>query len=148
MRVNKNREEGAFFEDLVKKRAQSQGLFVKKQYITARPGFNGRLIPVASELDFILCNQSGQVGFFDTKTFANDHFTYSDIKEHQIKTSANWNWWNVPSGLIVWFRGSNRICYYRGAVIETRGPGSRFGLAEAVVLGTWDNFDLKGLLAS
>lgn len=146
MRATDNKLTGSSFEDLFKKQAQRNGLLALQNHLTARMMGAGHLTLIKSELDYKLINQDGAVGYFDCKTYGRDFFYFSQIEEKQISRSVLYNEWNVPSGFIVWFRKSNSINFYTGREINAKGAKARFEPSEGVKLGTFENFDLKGLL--
>lgn len=146
MGVRKNKSEGDIFEELFLKQAQRNGLLPIKNPLSARHTYSGRVQLLKSDLDYKLISQSGRVGFFDCKSFQGAHFDHSAIEPDQIKRAATYNYWNVPSGFVVWFRGINVISFFTGAQIATKGPRTSFRPPEGQILGKFDGFDLKRLL--
>jgi hypothetical protein len=142
-----NKQTGSAFEDLFFKQAQRNGLLVIKNYISAQYTYKGRLQAVPSDLDFKLISQLGQVGYFDAKTYQEDHFVYSQLEEHQLARAVLYNNWSVQSGFVVWLRKVNLVVFFSGHVIARKGPGSRFKFEDGLVLGRWENFDLRPLLS-
>jgi len=125
------------------KRAQMNGLLPKKNELTARYTFGGQYKILKSNLDFTIINQDGVVGFFDAKSYENDHFTYSDIDQQQIQRAAEYNQWKVPSGFIVLFRSVNKICFFSGWELKFAGPRTRFDQTMGIYLGRLENFNMK-----
>lgn len=141
-----NRDSGSAFEDLFFKQAQRNGLLVIKNHYTAKFTYKGRLQIVKGELDFKMISQQGDVGYFDCKSYDGEYFTYSQIDEDQLKRAITYNNWAVPSGFVVWFRKVNLIVFFSGHVIARKGARERFDMEDGLVLGRWDNFNLRPLL--
>lgn len=137
-----NKSNGTYFEKVFFKQAKEQGLFPIQNHITARYIYNGRLQPIKSELDFKLI-KNGITGFFDCKSFENDHFTYSKICPKQLERSNLYNALNVPSGFIVFFRELNQVFFYKGSVIKDLGPGSRLERKNGICLGNISKMNLQ-----
>lgn len=143
--ARENREEGKIFEELFFKQAQRNGLLVMPNYLTCRYTYNGRTQILPGGLDFTLI-KNGVVGFFDCKSFADDHFTFSTLSEHQVKRAVLYNDNRVPAGFVVWFRKIDLVVFFSGHAIECKGPGTRFYTEDGQTLGRFDNFDLKPIL--
>lgn len=141
-----NRDQGALFEAMFKKRAQINGMFAEKNNLAARRLPGGRILVLKSDLDYKLINQAGRVGFFDCKSFIGNKFTYSQLDPDQLKKSETYNYYNVPSGFVVWFRLTNEIVYFNAFKITQRGQGASFTALDGITLGSIENFDLKPLL--
>lgn len=139
-----NRDEGAIFEELFKKQAQRLAMLAEKNHLTAKYiGGPQRIILTKSKLDFTLITQDGRVGFFDCKIISSKHFTYSRIDKDQLTQSTLYNEFNVASGFICWFREENKMVFFKGQEIEAKGPGARFELTDGLLLGRFENFDLR-----
>lgn len=144
--ASSNREQGKAFEELFIRQAQRNGLLVIKNWYTAKFTYTGRLQVVPGELDFKIANQKGRVGYFDCKTYGEDHFIYSDLDKDQVERAVTYNHYRIPSGFIVWFRKSNVVAFYSGHAVKRIGPGSRFLPSDGQRLGSYEEFDLKPLL--
>lgn len=144
--ANKNRDEGNSFEKLFLLQSRRNGLLAEKNNLTARYIPTGRVLVEKSELDFKLINQSGRIGYFDCKSFAKSHFTYSDLDPDQVNRAAKYNFWRVPSGFVVWFRPIDIIAFFTGSQIEQKGPRNRFEPHDGQILGKFHEFDLRLLL--
>lgn len=142
-----NRDQGLLFESMFKDRAQINGMLAEKNHLTARYLPGGRVKVVKSELDYRLINQSGRIGYFDCKSFIGDSFTYSQIDPDQLDRALKYEYWNIPSGFIVWLRSINKVVWFKGTVIQRKGARASFGPEDGVLLGTIENFDLKRLLS-
>lgn len=145
-RVTANREQGNVFEKVFEIQARLSGLFYEKNNLTARFIPGRRPLIIKSELDYKLVNRLGCVGFFDCKSYADDHFDYSVIDPDQLKKSVHYNEWSVPSGFVVCLRSINFVVFYSGITIQTRGPRTRFRASDGLILGSFEKFDLKPLL--
>lgn len=135
MKALRGADFGKQFEEIFEIVARISGLLPIKNHLKAKVGWKGEIRLLKSNLDFMLISQSGQVGFFDCKTFADDHFSYSQIDQAQIDTAVLYNYWNVPAGFVVWFRPTNQVCYFKGSAINKKGPGSSFNEKDGLVLG-------------
>lgn len=144
--AEKGRTEGSAFQDLFEKQSKRNGLLAIRNHYTAKYQYSGTISVVKSELDYKLINQKGSVGYFDCKSFQQDHFTYSMIDEKQIERACLYNEWNVRSGFVVWLREINRVVFYSGHIIKGRGPGNRFESHDGLHLGKFESFDLRLLL--
>jgi len=142
--AEKSRSVGKSFEDIFKRQAQIQGVFIEKNPTACKLGWNGRPVVIEGELDWKLILK-GITGFFDTKTFDKPKFTYSSIKEHQIERAALYDELGVPSGFVVWFREINKVVFYKGAVIKAGGARTSFTPADGKILGSWFDFSIKEL---
>lgn len=147
IRSKKNRDNGKSFEEIFIKQARLNGLLVIKNYLTCRFVNAGQIQIIKGELDFKVANQNGRVGYFDAKSYAADHFVFSALDEHQVKRSVVYNDYRIPSGFIVYFRPSNKIVFYDGKTIHSKGPRSRFEARDGLMLGGLEQFDLKTILA-
>lgn len=141
-----NQRLGKEFEEVFKKRAQSNGFLAEKNNLTARYLPNGRVKVLKSDLDYRLTSQNGRIGYFDCKSFIGDSFIYSDIDPDQLKRAINYEYWKVPSGFIIWFRKVNRISWFSGHLIMRKGPRTSFKPEDGILLGSLESFDLKPLL--
>lgn len=141
-----NREHGKFFEEAFFKQATSNGLFARKNMLSCKHTWGGRVQILKSQLDFTLVNTKGSVGFFDCKNFIENKFYFSEIDDDQLKLSVVWLSWKVPSGFVVWFRSLNKVSFFSGNDIKSKGPGNSFQPTDGVVLGKIEGFDLKKLL--
>lgn len=143
-----NQVVGKQFEELFFRQAQRSGLLPLKNHLACRFLYGGRVQVIKGELDFKLITQEGRTGYFDCKSYQDDHFTYSMIEPKQIERSQLYNDWNVPSGFVVWFRKANAVCFFPGRAIALRGPGSRFERKDGIFLGRFENFNLKAVMAA
>lgn len=143
MGTAENQQEGKLFEELFTKQAQRAGFLVQKNLLSAKFTWGGRTQLVKSQLDFTLADQTGKVGFFDTKSYGKDFFTFSDLDPKQVERALLYNEWSIPSGFVVWFRPSNRVVFFSGRLITQRGSRSRFQSLDGVSLGSFERFDLK-----
>lgn len=141
-----NKERGAFFEGVFKKRAQSNGFYCEKHELSCKYIGGGRLLRVKGELDYKLITQTGQVGYFDCKSYLGDSFSFSVIDENQLKKSTNYNYYSVPSGFVVWFRLTNQVVFIKGRTIAEKGPSCSFRAEDGLVLGSIESFDLKAIM--
>jgi penicillin-binding protein-related factor A (putative recombinase) len=141
------REIGDFFEKAVEKWARYCGLLPKKHNLSAKYIGKGRVKVVKSQLDFHFCSQSGQVGFFDCKTYEGDSFAYSQIDPKQLEQAVLYNEWRVPAGFLIWFRKHNIVVFFSGQQINIKGPRSSFVPAEGLKLGSIERLDLKLLFS-
>ena len=139
-------EIGKQFEEEFKTRAKLNGLYAEKCELNARRLPGGGVKVLKSELDYKLINQAGRVGYFDCKSYAGDSFVFSQLDPNQLERADRYNYWNVPSGFVVWFRQINRIVYFSGFVVTRKGAGSSFSEEDGISLGSIENFDLKPLL--
>ena len=146
VQIHKNRAEGNAFEKLFLLQSRRNGLLATKNNLTAKYLPTGRLLVEKSELDYRLVNQAGRVGYFDCKSFAESHFTYSTIDVEQIKRAATHNFWSVPAGFVIWFRAVDVVAFFSGRQIEKEGPRSRFEFNHGLKLGKFHEFDLRLLL--
>lgn len=140
-----NRLEGNAFEDIFKSQGHRCGLLVLQNHLTARYTRH-KVMLQKSNLDFMVSNQRGIVGFFDTKSFLKTRFSYSDIDPHQIERAVLYNDYKIPAGFVVYFRKMKKVFFYSGHVIRDLGTGKSFGAEEGAYLGdVWD-FKLRRLL--
>lgn len=146
MGLSENKSNGLTFEDLFQKQARRSGFLVKKNPLTARHTWTGRVQLLKGELDFTIVNPHGKVGYFDCKSWGSDHFIYSDIDAKQIERAVLWNEWMVPAGFICWFRPINQIVFFSGRKINQAGPRTRFTVKDGLVLGRFETFDLRALM--
>lgn len=138
---------GNFWEKLFSDEARREGLLIEKNPLSCKILWKGKLELLPSRLDFNLADTDGEHGFFDCKCFAHDHFVYSQIDTSQLDQALLWNEWNVPAGFVVFFRQTQEVVYFSGYEIARAGPGSRFSRDEGLVLGRWDRFNLRPVLA-
>jgi len=144
----KGRDYGQAFEQIFLERGQLNGLFVRKNPLSCRHVWGGRLQLVKGLLDFMLVSPHGIVGFFDTKSFGGDKFAFSEIDEGQLKMADTFNKWNVPAGFVVYFRDLDAVVYFKAGDLYRKGPRSSFGVIDGKYLGTVFNFDLKVLVGA
>lgn len=143
MDVEKNRLEGKSFEEVFIFQAQHRGLLVKKNNLMAKYIRGGRIQLEKSDLDFMLANQSGRVGFFDAKSFAGESFYFSNINPSQIERAKLYNEYQIPSGFVVFLRAIKKVYFYSGLQIHVAGPNNSFGVGDGLLLGTLWDFDLR-----
>lgn len=105
------------------------------------------MIRLKGNLDFTLV-KDGKVGFFDTKTVEDDHFTYSRItaREHQLNLACSLNERGIKAGFIFYFRKPDKITFFSGQYIQRMGKGTRFLSSMGVPLGSLISMDLSALL--
>lgn len=140
-----NRLHGNAFEEIFSRRAQSNGFYPSKIPHAAKFLFKGRIQMIKADLDFRLIRRDGKIGYFDTKTYVDSYFTFSELREDQVKRAIRYNELNVPAGFVVWFRTIDVVVFYSGKDVETHGSGSRFDPSNGRVLGTIQSFDLRTL---
>lgn len=140
MAVSRNKAEGAFFERILEHMAATQGVLAQKQPLAFRYLRGGKVLPIRTELDFSLINRQGRIAFVDTKLFAGDYFTFSQLDPTQLRRATRYNEWGIPSGFVVRHAGSNEVAYYSGEVVASHGPRTRFAPAMGVRLGTLLHF--------
>lgn len=143
------REEGKFFEDLFMIQARRVGLLAQKNEQACRVTGSGKFTRVKllkGELDFKLVARGGPVGFFDCKSYGNAHFIYSDLDPDQLDRAILYNNWEIPGGFVVFFRPLKTVSFFSGHVIARKGARNRFEPEDGVILGPWDNFDLRKAL--
>lgn len=143
MGAAQNQQEGKVFETLFQKQGQRLGLLVLKNPLAARFVWSGRTQLVKSQLDFTVIDQTGRTGFFDTKSYVGDKFTFSQLDPKQIDQTILYSEYQVPSGFVVWFRAPNRVVYFKGSLIKSRGPKSSFECIQGIQLGRIESFDLR-----
>jgi penicillin-binding protein-related factor A (putative recombinase) len=147
LQVQENKQQGDEFERLFEKQARFSGLLCEKNYLTAKfIGHKRHPLVTKSELDYKLISQTGEVGYFDCKSFSQNHFTYSKIDSDQIKRAVKYNDWCVPSGFVILFKKQNQIIFFSGHEIARKGAGARFSPEEGLLLGGLMDFDLKRLV--
>lgn len=142
-----NKDEGNIFEQRFLKQARSNGLWAKKNELCCKFIYGGHLRVVKSNLDYFLADQLGRVAYLDCKSYGGDFFTYSDIDKDQLDRAVEFNNWNIPAGFVIWFRVLNRISLFTGLKISANGPRSRFEPMDGLFLGSFEEFDLKGILS-
>jgi hypothetical protein len=141
-----NKMQGTQFETIFKKQALMQGFFVEKNLINAKLTYSGGLQRVFGELDWkLVLRSTGQIGFFDTKSFEGKFFTYSNLTEHQVKRAALWNELKIPAGFVIWFRPLDAVVFFTGEQISNKGERARFLPKEGVYLGKMIDFALGNL---
>lgn len=143
---NDNRIAGRFFEEAFLKEAKSCGLFAKKNDLSCKYGWKGRLVLSKAQLDFTLIQPGGRVGFFDCKSFARDIFKYSEITPHQLDQALLFEELGVPSGIVAYFRGLNKVVFYTASAIEKSGPGTSLRAEAGLCLGSLESFDLRPIM--
>lgn len=137
-----NRLEGKSFEEIIKSQGHRCGLLVKPNKLTAKFIPGGRTLLEKSNLDFMLANQMGKVGFFDAKSFAGSSFGFSDINEHQLEKAVLYNEYRIPAGFLVFFRAEKAVSFFSGKHIQKSGPGTSMKFGEGIYLGQFWSFDL------
>lgn len=105
------------------------------------------MLPIKSNLDWTLISPNGQIFFADSKTFAGEKFTYSQLSESQLKRVQTYAKFGACAGFMVHLRGANKVVWYDAAAIASKGPRSGFGPQDGAVLGALTTFDLRGLLS-
>lgn len=130
-----NRIRGKFFEEALQVHARLRGFFIRKNELTAKFISKKQTLILKSELDFTIIRKDGRVGFFDCKAYDDDFFTFSKIPDAQLKRSADYVLWNVPSGFFVWFRKINDVRFYPGDMIQRIGKNRRFTATMGVPCG-------------
>lgn len=145
---NDNREMGKSFEEIFKKRAQSNGLLPFKQGLSAKYVYGGRVQVEKSDLDFKLISRGGTVAYVDSKAFSEERFPYSALTEHQRDIAALYNDWSVPAGFVIWFFKFDKVVFYSGYTIKKKGPGTSFGFEDGLELGSTQEFDLRPILSA
>lgn len=141
------KHEGNFFEDVFERQARSNGLLVLKNplaCVRTKTGF----IPVKSDLDFKVFLNTGRVAYVDTKSFAEDHFTFSQLNPKQIERAVMYNDWKVPAGFVVWFRAINIVSFFSGSIIQRVGSGNRFLPEGGEILGKLERFTVQHVFAT
>lgn len=149
------REYGKSFEKVFEKIGRLNGLLVMKNHLAGMPIGGGGVRIIKSELDYKIIEQRrpghpcARVAYVDCKTFAGDHFTYSDLlskkepQDHQIQRAVLYNDWGLSAGFVVWFRSSDEVAFFPGRLVHERGPGARFGAGDGTGLGKLGGFDLR-----
>lgn len=145
MTFHSGKEAGTTFEKLFERQCLLAGLWAEPNYIKAKRVWDGRLRELKSNLDYTVI-KDGQTGFFDCKTFDSDHFTFSQLPEHQVELARKYNQHGVPGGFVVWFRPINQVSFFPGGLIAIRGPKSRFEWKQGFWLGPWERFDPRCIL--
>lgn len=146
--VSHNKQNGKIFEELFKACAKRQGLLCIQNHLTARMVYKGRLQVVPGELDFKICSQDGRVAYLDCKSFGKSYFTFSDLsRPHQVERAVLYNDFKVPAGFVVWFRPTNQVVFFSGKLIQNSGRGARFLPVNGQLLGRFEDFDLRQIVA-
>lgn len=138
-----SQKQGLQFEKIFERLCGLQGFLARKIPLSARIIGNGRILPIKSELDYIILHPDYPTAFLDTKTFAGRSFAFSQINPHQIKLAYQYCNWGSIAGLIVWFRESNRVIYFSGEHIQETGAGHSFTDDQGIMLGSVPTFSLK-----
>ncbi len=155
--TEKQQSIGKSFEQILVRRAQSNGLVALKNHLSAFYIGGGGAKIVKSELDFVIIKpasngSSACVGYFDAKTCNGSFMIYSDLLQrkapetHQIDRSVMYNRLGVPSGFVCWLRAVDQVIFIPGKQVEELGPGTRFDGENSVVLGSVQSFDLRPAL--
>lgn len=142
-----NQDYGKFWEDVFERMCRYNGLFPKKNPLSAKIIGRNRVQLLKSDLDYRVVTRDGRVGYFDCKCYGKSHFVFSDLDSNQVEQAVLFNEWNVPAGFVVFFRDSNEAAFFPGKTIAQAGPGSRFTISEGVSLGRLESLDLKRLFA-
>lgn len=139
-----NRNNGAGWEDIFSIQAQNQGFFVRKVGLSARFIGAKKVIATRSFLDFQVARPTdGRVAFIDTKTFAGDRFTYSDIDPEQLRKAIGYNAFKIPAGFLCLFRKTGDVGFFSGIRIAEIGPGNGFDISAGIHLGDIWKFDVS-----
>lgn len=139
--ANRNREIGSCFERDFERQARLNGLFVRKNELTARHTYNQRAILTKSELDFTLIRPSdGRVAWVDTKAFDRDRVPKSKFNDRQVERALRYNELKVPSGFVVLFIPTREIVFYTGRQIAGAPPRTSFLSGHGVSLGKLEDF--------
>jgi hypothetical protein len=145
-------QHGKAWEQVIERRARSNGLLILKHELTGRYVGGGGAKLIKSELDFSLLNRDGRLAVFDAKTYDEDHFDYSALLSrkppytHQIDRALMYRDWGVNAGFLVWHRSIDHVVFYSGHTIAGFGPGTRFRPNMGFGLGNVSDFGLRGLL--
>jgi penicillin-binding protein-related factor A (putative recombinase) len=145
-RVVKNHEDGKTFEKILKNQGMRCGLLVLKNNLSAKYIQGGRVLLEKSNLDFMIANQRGVVGFFDAKSFDGDSFKFSEISPHQLERAKLYNDYEIPAGFVVFFRELKKVFFYSGKAMITKGPNNSFSPEDGVLLGNLWQFNLSLIL--
>lgn len=103
-----------------------------------------RLIHVRTEFDFIMAYQ-GCVILFDAKTTESSSFTYSKITAHQLKALSEYETHGIPTGYLIWFRGTDQVSFVKSSILRQVRRGSSIKPEDGILLGSIKNFDLRTL---
>lgn len=137
-----NKVEGNQLEAIFERIVRLQGFGIRKNPISGEWKYDGVFRPIDSELDWTVC-RDGKTAFFDTKSFQSDFFSLSELKGTQVDRAAWYNEFRVPAGFVIWFRPINKVVFFSGAKIAAKGERSAFHWQEGLLLGTYENFDLR-----
>lgn len=143
-----NQIEGAAFEKAFSFTAARQGLFCVRNGQECRFLGNGRVLPVKSNLDWMLAFPDGRVVFVDTKSFRGCHFTYSQLSQAQLRRARRYEQFSILAGFVVHLRQSRHVVWFSVAHVDKKGPRSAFGHADGTLLGTFTSFDLRAIALS
>lgn len=140
------RVEGKSFEEVLTYHGKRHGLLVIQNKLTAKYMGGGRIQVEKSNLDFMISDNLGNVGFVDAKSFKDDSFSYSEISPHQIERADLYNCYKIPAGFVVFFRSTKNVYFFSGMQIKLSGPKNSFRPGNGLLLGPWHDFDLKLVL--
>lgn len=141
------RQRGNAFEDMFERLLRYQGFLPLKNRLTVRVIGKGKYLPEKSQLDYTIIQRTGEVGFFDCKSYEGDSFRFSQITKHQLDRAIMYNLWLVQAGFIVWFRKINQIVYFSGVRVKDL-EGHSIGPSNGMILGPLENFIFKKVFDS
>ena len=128
-------------------RAGVDGMLALKNELAFVYRAGGDMRPIRADLDFRLIKSDGKVAFVDTKSFAGEYFTYSQLDPRQLQRALVYATHRVPAGFVVWLNKADQVVFYSAHVVAEAGPGSRFTAAQGVLLGGPLTFSLQGVFA-
>lgn len=98
-----------------------------------------KLIPVQSPFDFVIC-KNGKAACIDTKTVNSNRFSHSHIDQDQLSNLSDVSS-QVAAGLLIWFRESDRICFFDTKELKSLVSRSSLSSDGGLYLGSIDEFD-------
>lgn len=101
----------------------------------------GKMFRAKTPFDCVI-EYGGKSAIIDTKTTEQNSFTFSQIKEHQLKAIALLTRNNAMiGGYVVYFRKANQIVLFTGNQLAALTPGDGLKHGEGAFLGSIETFD-------
>ncbi len=136
----KAKKNGDYFENIFMFFANRSGFNFIKIPNGCKVLDKGKLVPVKSPFDFILCNSVYTI-FVDTKTTKQNVFSFSAINQNQVLNLLKVKNENNYSGYIIDLNGE--VVFFCVSKLKTIKPGESIKKEDGVYLGSIKEFDLR-----
>jgi penicillin-binding protein-related factor A (putative recombinase) len=133
---------GREFESIFHHRAEIDGWSVDRIADGCKTFGKGKMFREAQPYDFV-GHKDGRYFFVDTKSWGQNRFHRSDVKEHQATALHGKESINGMAGYVVWFRSLDKVVFYSATKLLSIKFGEGLSPEDGISLGTLQTMDLR-----